>query len=92
MQRRSSIQPRFYAFVIAFMLLSFSVSCAVAQVHYSRASERVNTLLNEKVALGNRINELSARLDYVRTDAYIERVARDELNMLMPGEVRYVSN
>ena len=34
---------------------------------------------------------LSSELDYAQTDAYIERVARDELGMIMPGEVRYVN-
>jgi len=38
------------------------------------------------------VNELNSQLAYVRTDAYIERVARDELNMIRPGEIRYVSN
>lgn len=74
------------------MLLSFTASGVAAQLHYSRLSDRVNSLTNERLALSNRIRDLDAQLDYVRTDAYIERVARDELNMIMPGEIRYVSN
>lgn len=92
MQRRVSVTSRFYLFLIAFMLISFCASYAVAQVHYHRASERLAGLTDQKVTLTNRVHELSARLDYVRTDAYIERVARDELNMIRPGEIRYVSN
>lgn len=91
-QRRISIKPRFYLFLIIFMLISFGASFAVAQAHYNRASERLAGLTAQKIALSSRVNELSSRLDYVRTDAYIERVARDELNMIMPGEIRYVSN
>lgn len=92
MQRRVYPRPRFYLFVIILMLLCFTVSGIAAQLRYSRAAERVSSLADERLALSNRIRELGAQLDYVRTDAYIERVARDELNMIMPGEIRYVSN
>lgn len=92
MQRRVSVKPRFWICLIVFMLLCFTMSSVVAQAHYSRVSQRVGSLNAEKMALTNRINQLSSRLSYVKTDAYIERVARDELNMIMPGEIRYVSN
>ena len=92
MQRRVNVKPRFYIFILALMILCFTASFAVAQVHYSRMAAQVDHLTLERLALSNRITELNARLNYVRTDDYIERVARDELNMIMPGEIRYVSN
>lgn len=92
MQRRVNVRPRFYLFLIGFMVLCFIASGMVAHLHYERIAGRVSSLAGEKLALNSRINQLSAQLNYVRTDAYIERVARDELNMIMPGEIRYVSN
>lgn len=92
MQRRVSVKPRFWAFLIVFMLVCFATSGAVAQFHYQRAAERVYALSSEKLALINQITRLNSRLDYVQTDDYVQRVARDELNMIMPGEIRYVSN
>lgn len=92
MQRRICIRPRFWLFVIALMLLCFTASCTVAQVRCKQAVKRVEALRTEKVSLMDQINTLTAQLDYVRTDAYIERIARDELNMIMPNEIRYVSN
>ena len=92
MQRRVSVKPRFWMFLIAFMLICFTMSSTVAQVHYRRAAQRVQALSEEKLALVNQITQLSSRLNYVQTDDYVERVARDELNMIMPGEIRYVSN
>ena len=91
-QRRVNIKPRFWVFLIAVMLVCFGMSSAVAQLHYSRVSQRVYDLSNEKLELTSRIAALSSQLRYVQTDDYIERVARDELNMIMPGEIRYVSN
>ena len=92
MQRRLRIRPRFWVFVIVVMLICFGTSYAVAQIQYQQATERVENLVDEKMALDDRIISLSSQLAYVKTDAYIERVARDELNMIMPGEIRYVSN
>ena len=69
MQRRISIRPRFWVFVIAVMLLSFGTSCAVAQLRYTQVSDRLNTLAMERLALSDQVKELTARLNYVRTDA-----------------------
>ena len=92
MQRRISVRPRFWVFVILIMVLCFSASCGVAQMRYNDNSERLNVLITEKLALDQQVKSLTGRLNYLRTDAYIERVARDELNLIMPGEIRYVSN
>ena len=92
MQRRRSVKPRFWGFLIVFMLLCFTMSGAVAQMHYNRASQRVQSLSAERLELINQISLLNSQLNYVQTDDYIERIARDELNMIMPGEIRYVSN
>ena len=92
MQRRVRVQPRFYAFLIAVMLLCFLVSFIVSQAQYARAADRLSVLNREHAALLTRVNELKQRLDYVRTDAYVERIARDELGMLRKGEIRYVNS
>ena len=92
MQRRIRIKPRFWFFVIVLMLICFGTSFAVAQIQYDQVSDRVESLAAEKSALTEEIKALSSRLSYVKTDDYVERVARDELNMIMPGEIRYVSN
>ena len=91
-QRRISIQPRFWIFVIVLMLICFSVSYAVTQMHYGQITDHVSALYLEKAGLIDRIGELTNRLSYVSTDEYVERIARDELNMIRPGEIRYVSN
>ena len=92
MQRRVNVQPRFWAFVIVAMLVCFTMSGVVAQLHYNRVAGRVYALSTEKLNLTSRIADLNSQLKYVQTDDYIQRVARDELNMIMPGEIRYVSN
>ena len=92
MQRRISVQPRFWIFVIVLMLICFSASYAVTRMRLGEITDHVNALSREKVSLINRVGDLSSELIYVGTDEYVERVARDELNMIRPGEIRYVSN
>lgn len=87
-----NVQPRFWGFLIVVMVICFALSFTVCQVHYSRTTQRVYALSTEKLAMLSRITQLNNQLDYVQSDAYVQRVARDELNMIMPGEVRYVSN
>lgn len=92
MQRRISIRPRFWIFVIVVMVICFGTSYAVTQRRYGQIVNHVNSLNTEKISLIDRKNELSDLLEYVVTDDYVERVARDELGMIRPGEIRYVSN
>ena len=90
MQGRKRIRPRFWGFMILAITLCFSLSCAVSQLRYVQASRHTADLQSEKMQWIDYIESLSARLDYVRSDAYVERVARDELSMVMPGEIRYI--
>ena len=92
MRWRFCVRPRFWRFVLAATFLCFGLSCAVAQLRYVQAHARAEALYQEKVALTDQVSALSERLDYVRTDDYIERVARDELNMILPGDIRYVAS
>ena len=42
-------------------------------------------------ALIEKVQSLQTTLDFTETDEYVIRTARNELGMIMPGEVRYVS-
>ena len=92
MRRRLRPRPRFWLFLILLMLAGFGVSCAVSHLHSTQVAARAAALDAERMALTDRVRTLEAQYAYVQTDDYIERVARDELNMIYPGEIRYVSN
>ena len=84
---RLRARPRFFLILISAMILAFCISFAVSQQSLS-AGERE---LAERSALLDEVEALSAQLEFAQTDEYVVRVARDELGMLMPGEIRYVS-
>ena len=51
-----------------------------------KSRSRVEDLTARKAELDGEKRELSARLEYVKSDYYLEKVAREELQLSRPGE------
>ena len=86
------IKPRFCVFLIAVMLMVFSVSFAVTCRDLRAGRERLAQLQAEHTAMQAELQQLREELAFTETDEYVERVARDELGLMMPGEIRYMTN
>ena len=89
MRRRA--KPRFWMFMIAVTLLVFLASFAVMRHRYAQGQQRLQRVREDRDALIREVNALSDRLAFAQTDDYVIRTARDELGMIMPGEIRYVN-
>ena len=89
MRRRA--KPRFWMFMIAVTLLVFLASFAVMRHRYAQGEQRLQQVREDRDALILEVNALSDRLAFAQTDDYVIRTARDELGMIMPGEIRYVN-
>ena len=90
--RRYHISPKFYLIVICFMLVVFGTSFGVSYSRLMDEAASLNTAKAEKASLTAEIQALNQEFANLKTDEYIERLARDELGMLYPGEIRYVGN
>jgi len=88
---RRRIKPRFWGFMIAVTLIVFLASFAVLRLRYSYGARQLQQAESERVALSIEADLLEDRLEFARTDEFVMRVARDELNMILPGEIRYVN-
>ena len=88
---RRRVKPRFWGFMIAVTLIVFLASFAVMRIRYGYGAQRLEQALSERNALAVQAKALGDQLEFARTDDYVMRVARDELNMIMPGEIRYVN-
>ena len=88
---RRRVKPRFWGFMIAVTLIVFLASFMVMRVRYGYGARQLAQAQSEKNALAAEADVLKKQLDYAQTDEYVMRVARDELNMIMPGEIRYVN-
>ena len=88
-RRRST--PKFWAFMIVMTILVFSLSFAVMQRRYRQGEYQLRQVRAYRDQLILEVQDLDDQLAYARTDDYIIRAARDQLGMIMPGEVRYVN-
>ena len=89
---RFRIQPRFCVFLIAVMLIVFSVSIGLSFRDLRAGERRLEEVRDEYAALQGELDSLREQLEFAQTDDYVERVARDELGLMMSGEIRYVSS
>lgn len=89
---RYRIAPRFYCFLIVCMLAVFGVSFAISYGRLAAEIGSLNKANSEKQMLAAEVAELRQEVSDMQTDEYIERMAREELGMLYPGEIRYVDN
>ena len=88
---RLHVRPRFWLLLSLTAALVIAVSLLVAQGRMRAASAQVEALTQQRDQLVREIGALQEEIDFAQTDAYIERAARDELGLIMPGEVRYVN-
>lgn len=89
---RRRVQPRFWLFVMGVMLIGFAIAGISARRTLARGAAELTALAEERARLNAEREELADRYEFVQTDEYVIRTARDELGMLMPNEVRYISN
>ena len=89
--RHIRVLPLFWRFVILLLVLIFGACALSSELKYRRCCAHLAQVQLERDAAAQRVDALSERLAEVQTDAYIEEVDRRELNLLYPGEIRYVA-
>lgn len=88
---RRRVKPRFWVLMIVVTAVVFLSSFAVMQLRFNQGAARLAQAESERDALALQARTLSDQLEFAATDDYVIKVARDELNMIMPDEVRYVN-
>ena len=88
---RPRMKPAFWLFMIVTTLVMFGVSFGVLQHRYNEGERQLARINEYRDELDLQVRDLNDELEYVQTDDYIIRAARDQLGLIMPSEVRYVS-
>ena len=88
---RIRVLPRFWRFVSLLMALIFGACALSSEMKYRRCCAHLAEVQLARNEAAQRVDALSQRLAEVQTDAYVEEIARRELNLLYPGEIRYVA-
>ena len=89
---RRRTTPKFWVYMIVVTMIVFSVSFVVMQHRYEQGAIQLAQVKAYRDQLTLDVQDLNDQLAYAQTDDFIMRAARDQLGMIMPGEVRYVNN
>lgn len=79
------------------MLLMTALAAVFLCVYVSQGrflqsqAERIKVLEGQKQEELEKNAELERKIAFAKTDAYVERVARDELGLVKEGEIRFVA-
>lgn len=71
----------FFALSVGFIRSTFNIL---------KSKERLDDVQKEVAEMGKQVRDLNVDIEYKKTDAYIEEKARNDLNMIRPGEQVYV--
>jgi cell division protein FtsB len=90
MARRRVVKPKAWLFLLMAVGLIFCFLFAINGRVLTDKDAEIQALLDQKeqVALTN--SELARKIEFAKTDLYIERVAHEELGLLRPDEMRIV--
>ncbi len=81
---------RFATIAVFTLAALFALSFLQKAVESQRAEAQAAALRQEIAAIERANADLETRIATMKTDAYVERVAREELNLVRPGETAYV--
>ena len=89
---RRRITAKFWLTLILATGLVFGISFAVMEHRYEQGLLQLKQVRAYRDQLTLDVQDLKNQLEYAQTDDYVMRAARDQLGMIMPGEVRYVNS
>lgn len=90
MPRKRVIKPRLWLFAMASFTLIFFLFYSLQGKLLSQQDMEIKQLTEQKEQAEMTGKELSRKIDFTKTDTYVERVAREELGLLRPDEIRFV--
>ena len=85
-------QPRFFVILSVIAALVFVAGTTMVRTRMMQDARRLAEVRLEQQALVDEISQLEQQIEYVQKDEYVENAARDELGLIMPGEIRYKSD
>ena len=92
MARRKQVKARFWLILMAALLSLFFALYTSQENLIQQRSRYIQELLQQKTQLEIEIDSAERRLDFAKSDDYVERIARSQLGLIMPDEVLYVNS
>lgn len=92
MGRKYRIRPRFWLMMSLAAAVVFAGTFAVTGHKLSQVERALEQRIDQRDEIVREIGQIEERIAFVQTDEYVERMARDTLGLIKPGEIRYVSS
>ena len=92
MSRKTNIKPRFWILMTLVVTCMFAIAYGAEARLMGNQQAEIDILQVQYQELRDQNAALDRQLAFSKTDAFIERAARNELGLLKPGEVRFVAN
>ena len=73
----------FFIFAVAFLYLR-------GYLELVRVKYQISVVNQEIEVWEERCNELREQIDYLSSDGYVEKMAREKLGLVKPGEVQFI--
>lgn len=89
-RKRWRVTPRFWVLAVAAFVVYMSVSYLLGFVQILRMQNEIERVRAEIEAVEAQNQQLREELAYLQSDEYIEKVAREELGLVMPGETAVI--
>lgn len=86
------VKPRFWLILMVLMLSVYIVLTSSQRDLIEQQAAVIDELTLTKETMEVEIASAQRRLEFSKSDDYIERIARSELGLVMPDEVLYVQS
>jgi len=91
-RQKRVMKPRFWGTLIVLTVLIVAGGRIVTNRYTAQANVALNVLKERYVCLADEIENLEENIEFAQTEDYVERMAREQLGLLRPGEIRYVTH
>lgn len=85
-RKRWKLTPRFWGFLFAIFFAYMAIAYATSFSQIWRLKSEIQHIEEQIARVEARNQELREELEYLQSEEYIERVARQELGLVKPGE------
>jgi cell division protein FtsB len=85
-----SLTKQFKYVFLTVLFTALSVGFIRSTFYVLKSKERLDDVQKEVAGMEKQVEDLNADIEYKKTDVYIEEKARNDLNMIKPGEQVYV--
>ncbi len=90
-KRKYTIKPRFVLFLNLLVLILFAIIFMGERNFIQQQEATITQLEQQTLEIAHQNETLEGQIAFTETTEYVERVAREELGLMKPGEVRYMT-